>query len=146
LSSYVATSREVDTLPLIRHALTEGKDVLVPVVKTHSQLVFSSIKDPDKELAPGRFSILEPKEEYMRIRSLNEAQLVLVPGLAWDLKGYRVGHGYGYYDRALDDLNSDPLKVGLAFDFQIVDSLPHTSRDVPVDVVVSERRVIRRHP
>ena len=102
IASYVAKSDEVRTEGIIRHSLKVGKRVLVPLTSpSSSTLVFSELHDYDNELAPGSFGVLEPKEEYIRPVPLEEANLVLVPLVAWDYRGHRLGYGKGYFDSAL---------------------------------------------
>jgi len=69
--------------------------------------------------------------------------LVIVPGIAFDKKGYRIGYGHGYYDRFLKILKKDVKKIGLAFEIQVVDEIPEEEHDVPVDIVVTEKRVLK---
>lgn len=145
IASYVEKGNEVQTRPLIRKALASGKKVLVPIVNKESRsLVFSEIKRLD-ELAPGSFDIPEPKPEYRRLTDMEATELVLVPGIAWDLDGYRVGWGKGYFDIVLKRLPDKSVAAGLAYDLQVVDRVPRAQFDLPVDMVVTETRVARSH-
>jgi len=75
-----------------------------------------------------------------------DIDLVIVPGVVFDKSGHRIGYGHGYYDRFLDNLekiNKNAVKVGLAYDFQIADKVPIEKHDVPVDKIVTEKRIIR---
>ncbi len=123
-----------------------GKKVLVPVVdKESEQLVLSDLRDFDLELEPGTFGILEPKPSYRRIVPLAEVDLVLVPGLAFDVKGHRLGRGKGYYDKLLREisLNRRDVKfVGLAHSFQVLGEIPHERHDISVHKIVTEGGVI----
>ena len=91
------------------------------------------------DLQKGTFGILEPKPEAMNLVAPDELDLVLVPGIAFDKRGYRLGYGGGFYDAFLAQTKS--VKVGLAFDFQIVDLLPTREEDERVDLIVSEKTV-----
>jgi 5-formyltetrahydrofolate cyclo-ligase len=146
LATYVGKKGEVNTLPLINLALKAGKKVVVPIVDDkNNELLFSQLRDPS-ELVLGHFSILEPRKEYLRIRSLTDADIIFVPGLAWDEKGYRIGHGLGFFDKALSVSTSEhTVTVGLAFEFQMLDTIPHTCLDVPVDLIITEERIIIRN-
>jgi 5-formyltetrahydrofolate cyclo-ligase len=73
---------------------------------------------------------------------LEEAQVVLVPGTAWDQRGYRIGYGGGFYDRTINSLHGYLLKVGLSYEFQIVNRIPTTAYDRSVDKIVTENRTI----
>lgn len=142
IACYVATKGEVQTESIIKGAMGRGAKVIVPVVLDGSRLLFSELKDYDDELAPSTFGILEPKPEFFRPVPLERADLVLVPVVAWDEKGRRLGHGRGYFDRAL----SGPLegeKMGLALEAQRVEEIPAEAHDVPLDAIVTDRRVLR---
>ena len=146
IACYVNKDTEVDTRVLIRTALGQGKRVLVPVVKKGDvELFFSEIKDLGKELAPGTFGILEPKPEFVRPVSLDEVDVILVPGIVWDREGYRLGWGRGYFDRAIKKRPQHVRSAGLAFNLQLISRVPRDQFDVPVDMVVTESRVIRCH-
>ncbi len=142
VASYVDKDSEVRTRPLIRKALTSRKRVLVPIVdKENRDLLYSEIKGLD-ELGPGAYEIPEPKPRFRKIRELESAGIVVVPGIAWDLDGYRLGWGKGYFDTVLKRLPDKSVSVGLAFDLQIVDRVPRAQFDLPVDIIVTESRVV----
>ena len=148
IAFYVAkqASREVETEEIIKESLTAGKRVLVPIVdKAAGKIFFSELQDYDSELAPGAFDILEPKPSCRRLVPATESDLMIVPALVFDLQGHRLGYGGGYYDRLLRELASIKPSlpfVGLAYELQVVDKLPKTSRDVPVNILVTEKRVL----
>lgn len=128
----------------MRNALDREKRVLVPVVKKGEvDLFFSEIKDLGKELAPGTFDILEPKPEFVRPVDLDAVDVIFVPGIAWDKDGYRLGWGRGYFDRVMKRLPTHVRSIGLAFNLQLINRVPRDQFDVPVDMVVTESRVIR---
>jgi 5-formyltetrahydrofolate cyclo-ligase len=149
VSFYVAKpdSGEVETEPMIRASLRMGKRVLVPIVdKRTKMLILSELRDYDLELAPGAFNVLEPKPSYRRPVPAYKCDLIVVPGIAFDLQGYRLGYGGGYYDRLLRKVASLRLGVpfvGLAYELQVVDRLPRTRHDVAVHILVTEGRVYR---
>lgn len=139
---YIATKNEVQTENVIRDAIKLGKRVLVPIVEMDRTLVMSRLFDYDKELEPGAFGILEPKSTCRRIVPISEAELIIVPGVVFDLDGNRLGYGGGYYDRFLSSAKTNTRFVGLAYECQVVDKLPHGLGDVPVHKIVTECRVI----
>lgn len=134
---YVSFNNEVYTHDMIREAL-KNKLVIVPKV-THKEIEPSVIMDLNNLLPSGKFGILEPIE-VMKIPYKN-IDLVLVPGIIFDKEGYRIGYGFGYYDKFLKKV-SKAIKIGLAFDFQIIDTVPREMHDVPMDLIVTEERVI----
>jgi 5-formyltetrahydrofolate cyclo-ligase len=147
LISYCAKGDEVQTRPIIEGALAAGKRVAVVVTHVATRtLTFSEIKSYEGELAPGPFGILEPRRAFLRPVELSQAGLILVPLVAWDVTGGRLGYGMGYFDRALagDDSERLPIKVGLALESQRVQKIiPRSWHDVPLDVIVTEERIVR---
>src|SRR5882672_12157059 len=146
IACYVSKDSEVDTRPLIRSALDQEKRGIIPVVKKGDiELFFSEIKDLGSELAPGTFGILEPKPENVHPVSLDTVDVIFVPGIVWDREGYRLGWGRGYFDRVIKNLPPHLRSAGLAFNMQLISRVPRDQFDVPVDLVVTESRVIRCH-
>lgn len=142
---YVAIKKncEVETEQMIKDSLKMGKRILVPIADTTNKiLIFSELRDYDKELEIGSFGILEPKREYRRIINPKEIDMIVVPGYAFDTRGYRFGYGFGYYDRFLTLLKKDIPKVGLVFEFQIVNTISNQQHDIPVDKIITEEKVI----
>lgn len=135
---------EVNTIPLIKTALEEGKKVILPITDTsRGELIFSQLKDFEEELTEGTYGILEPKDEYIRPVDPEEFDFVLMPGMVFDKKGYRIGYGGGYYDKFLGCLSELPHLVAVAFDLQVIDGqVPYEDHDIPVDLIVTEERVI----
>ena len=140
LMFYITTSGEVDTKPLLLEALREGREVVVPYIdrKTDS-LVSVQIHDPETDLRPGTYGILEPRRKLVCPFDLNRLDLVLVPGVAFDRRGHRLGRGKGYYDRFLKTLPPHVKCFGLAFDFQVLDFIPVDENDMKVDRVITNR-------
>jgi len=145
VSFYVAKGNEVQTEQMIKDSIKMGKRVLVPITdRISGRLVFSELRDCDAELEPGAFGILEPKTECRRIVPTTETKLIVVPGVVFDKHGHRLGYGKGYYDRALREISSAKANVpfvGLAYGFQILDSIPHGYNDVKVHMIVTEKRI-----
>ncbi|MFQ5998946.1 MAG: 5-formyltetrahydrofolate cyclo-ligase [Candidatus Bathyarchaeia archaeon] len=143
LATYVSKGSEVETRGIISKALADGKRVLIPLtLMAQGALVFSVLHHLE-DLAPGPFGILEPKPDFVQLVNLEEAQLVLVPGLAWDIRGYRLGYGGGYFDKALAGLSGNITLVGLSFELQLISKIPSETHDKPVHILVTEERVIR---
>ncbi len=143
LASYVSTKDEVQTDEVISASLRLGKKVLVPLVdQSRTKLLFSELRDLS-ELGEGHYGIREPRSEFLRIVPLGEADLILVPLVAWDERGFRIGHGKGYFDMALGPLKKGIPTIGLAFETQRVDRVPNEEFDVPLRSIVTEQRVLR---
>lgn len=141
---YVGHRSEVQTDWLISQLLAAGSTVFVPWCADHELQLFR-LQSLD-ELQPGAFGIPEPSSESKadsdRIGQADELDVVLVPGIAFDRAGYRLGQGKGYYDRLLSQISEACLLVGLAFDMQLVERVPVESHDVALDLIVTESQVI----
>jgi len=130
---------EVRTKPLIEHALSENKNVMVPVYHGVNQLPSHSMINNLDSLEMTQFGIEQPTEESVILAELTNAGIILVPCLAVDKSGNRIGMGGGFYDRILSRLSA--TKIVLAFDFQFIDSLPAEEHDIKVNLIVTENGV-----
>lgn len=139
IQTYVALRHEVDTQALIPRLLQQGKRVAVPRVESGQELQQYFIQD-FFELQIGAFGILEPRPDPSQCVAAESFDLVLVPGLAFDRAGHRLGAGKGYYDRFLAGIKAP--KIALAFAFQIVGQVPIEPHDQRVDMIVTENEVI----
>lgn len=138
--TYVASKdNEVDTNPLIAKLLGEGREVAVPLVVSDETMRWIRINSLEK-LKPGRFGILEPQEDRTEIEPGSESSACVVPGIAFDVIGHRIGYGKGFFDRFLAVYSG--LTFGLAYDFQVFASLPFDAHDHSVGTVVTERRLL----
>ncbi len=141
---YVSFGSEVETTGMIAHALSRGKRVTVPKMdSTSKQLILSELKDPVRELSPGPKGIPEPKPEAFRPIEINKMDLFVVPGVAFDEGGNRLGQGAGYYDRLLTGISGRIPIVGLAFELQLIKEIPVGEHDVKVNWIVTEKRTIK---
>lgn len=140
---FVSFGSEVNTRPMIIDALQMGKQVIVPLTeKKERRLLLSRLEDFEKDLQPGVFGILEPHAESFRPVSPEDVDLVLVPGLVFGLNGYRIGYGGGYYDRFLENIPVEVPRIGLCYEGQVVEEVPHGNHDFPVNKIVTEERVV----
>lgn len=144
VSSYVGVGSEAPTVPLLEAGLAEGALVAVPW-REGPELRLARILSLD-ELAPAGFGLLEPPQSIRRdpARRVDPSapELYLVPGVAFDAAGGRLGHGRGFYDRLLREAGPGPLRVGLCFECQLVTEVPMTEKDERMDGIVTEARVI----
>jgi 5-formyltetrahydrofolate cyclo-ligase len=132
IGAYYATRSEVRTSLIVVQAKKLKKKVALP--RTEGDVIkFYEMTD---KLAVGRFEIMEP----LPVSPVSEIDLLVVPGVAFDRKGYRVGYGKGYYDRFLS--KSRAFSIGLAYDLQIVDTLPHGAHDQKLDALATESGII----
>jgi 5-formyltetrahydrofolate cyclo-ligase len=135
---YAAVDNEVATDLIFTDARRAGREVYYPRVDpVFKSIALVAVRDL-RELTPGAFGIPEPPAgDAIGVERL-EAALICLPGLAFTLSGARLGRGGGYYDRLLDRIAGQATTVGLAYSFQVLDSLPQTPRDRRVDYVVTE--------
>ncbi|MFZ5753176.1 MAG: 5-formyltetrahydrofolate cyclo-ligase [Bacillota bacterium] len=137
---YLAYNKELDTSAIMQTAWQQKKKIVVPVCQPRDRsLLLSELLDFN-ELAPGTWGILEPKAEFLRPVPVQNIDLLIIPCVAFDREGYRLGYGGGYFDRFLPAIRSDCTKVGLAYDFQLLDELPREPHDTAVDIIITESR------
>jgi len=130
---------EVDSAPIFDAARREGRQTLLPRMIPGEALEFVPFGDFE-ELAPGRYGVKEPAVA-IPARALRDDTLLLVPGVAFDRSGGRLGRGAGYYDRALSGLvrsGASPFVIGVGFRIQIIDQVPMGPRDAFLDGVVTD--------
>lgn len=136
LLCYVSKPIEVDTIPLIQRALADGKQVACPrCVEGTRQMEFYRIHSLD-DLEKCTFGVLEPKVPGCEKLTDFTGSLCIVPALMYDLKGYRLGYGGGYYDRFLSGY--DGYKIGITYRRNILRFLHYGRYDIPVDMIVTE--------
>lgn len=140
IMTYVSFDREPDTIQIIRDALGKAKTVCIPYVdwkgKSMSPVQIFSIDDID-------FSKRVPQPLNQSFIDIRDLDLVIVPGIAFDINCNRLGRGKGFYDRFLSSCKA--FKIGLAFDMQVLDRIVVESGDIPVDMVITETKILRRH-
>lgn len=140
---YVSFNNEAGTIEIIKELLIKKeKNVLVPYVDTDKMIQISKIGSFD-DLEPKTFGILEPKKNKIKNFDIDKLDLVIVPGIVFDKNGHRIGYGYGYYDKFLGKLNKNAVKIGLCYDFQLIDKIPEEKHDVPMDILITEKIVIK---
>jgi 5-formyltetrahydrofolate cyclo-ligase len=138
---YAPAHNETDTELILSSAFYAGKRVLYPAVCGH-QMVFRPVERIEM-LQKGAFGILEPCPIGVEHQA-DEADLIIVPGVAFDLTGHRLGYGKGFYDRFLHHPGRKAHLVGLCHDFQLIDdAIPVDVHDIPMEIVVSDARIIR---
>jgi len=133
--AYYPLPDEVDIRPLLDEWIAEGKSVFLPKVTGDDTMELRRYTGRD-DLQEGAFHIMEPAD-VSKEPSLCNIDVILVPGVAFDAAGHRLGRGRGYYDRFLSSLRTVPSElIGVCFDFQKVDEVPFDQFDIPVDEVI----------
>jgi 5-formyltetrahydrofolate cyclo-ligase len=141
---YLDFRNEVGTGDLVTRAMADEKSVAVPVTDTAKRLLTPSLilNFPD-DLHPGPWGIPEPKPGAVRPLDPENLDLVIVPGVAFDTAGYRIGYGGGFYDRFLSRTVKGTIFIGLAFELQIRPHVFPGPYDIPVHIVLTEDRSIK---
>lgn len=143
---YVDCRSEVRTGPLVDAALAAGRRMAVPYC-VDGQLQLFELRSTD-ELAAGMYGIREPREDLRALLDrrigVEHIDALVVPGVAFDRRGARLGQGMGYYDKLLPGRRADAFTIGLAYECQVFHKLPTAPHDIAVDCVVTEAEVYRR--
>lgn len=134
---YASLPGEVDTFAMIRRAIELNKNICLPVVvKNQKEMIPIRIKTL-ADLENGTYGIQQPRHDSSLEIPFKDIDAVIVPGLAFDKSNNRLGRGAGYYDRFLTHISSHTATIGLAFDFQLTDSLPIEEHDIPLSHVIT---------
>jgi 5-formyltetrahydrofolate cyclo-ligase len=140
---YVHNNGEVQTGNILRRTYDYGKIVVLPAFNTENfGMTLLKVDNLDKDLQEGPRGILEPDETRCKVVPIERIDIAIIPAIALDEKGGRVGSGEGYYDRLIPRLAITTRKVALALEQQIVPQVPIESHDKHVDIIITEDRVI----
>ncbi len=144
---FMSLEKEVQTWDMICQSFQNGKKIHLPItVKNSPDLKIVRIRDTNIDFVSGAYGIKEPGSDSYDFVDPHEIDLIVVPGLAFDNQGGRLGFGKGYYDRLFASGNPKTLRFGVALDFQVVASLPQSKDDLPVHSIVTEKRVLFCNP
>lgn len=136
---YLNFRDEVKTTPLAEEILKNGKRLVIPYCETRTtQIIPCEIQDLAKDVGLSSFGIREPLADFFRPVAPTKIDLALVPGLAFDYQGNRIGFGKGYYDRFLPQLRADVCVIGVAFACQVFERIPAESHDYKMSLLVTE--------
>lgn len=136
--AYLAFKNEVLVSKVIEKCREQKKEIAIPGFSDERKLV--ALKHHG-DFIEGPYGIRQPLFSPQKVVPVSEIKLVIVPGVAFDMKGNRLGWGKGYYDRLLE--SSKAIKVGFAYEFQVVNELPTDTHDVKMDYIITEGRVIK---
>ena len=141
---YVHFRSEVQTILAIEHLLAQGKTVSVPLtLKDQQQIIAVAITDPDSQLIPGYYGILEPTPTVVAAATVNPADIdtVIIPGSVFDTSGGRLGYGGGFYDRFLALDAPQASRVALAYNLQLITKVPVQPHDQCMDYIITEQQI-----
>lgn len=133
---YMSTPIEVDTKRIIENAWADGKRVAVPRCIPDTRLMEFHYIESFSDVAPGMFGVLEPREELPIVTDF-EGCLMIVPAMQFDINGYRLGYGKGYYDRYMSRFQG--VSAGLCYIEELRRHMYHGRYDKPVDIIVTDR-------
>jgi 5-formyltetrahydrofolate cyclo-ligase len=140
---YINSNCEVNSLNIIERCLNYKKIVILPAfVSTKYEMKLMKIDNLDTDLTLGSSNILEPDPNQCNIVPIECIDIAIIPGIAFDEKGGRIGSGDGYYDRLIPKLPITTRKVALTFEDQIVPQIQMESHDRHVDIIITEKRII----
>jgi 5-formyltetrahydrofolate cyclo-ligase len=138
VAAYHSIGSEVRTSRILNAVLQMNKRLALPKVIDETRIIFAEVKDLNNDLQVGMYNIMEPKEHCLQVENID---LILVPGIAWDEHGHRVGYGQGYYDRYLAKINT--FSIGLGYEFQVFEEIQYGKNDFRVNMLVTDKRIIR---
>jgi 5-formyltetrahydrofolate cyclo-ligase len=140
---YVNSNLEVQTKSIIQKTYSYNKIVVLPAFDPESfSMKLMKVDSSERELIPGPRGVLEPDVSKCKVVPMDRIDIAIIPGLAFDEKGGRIGSGTGYYDRLIPRLAITTRKVALAFEEQLVVQIPMESHDKHVDIIITDKRII----
>jgi|TARA_B110000263_G_scaffold133834_1_gene116254 5-formyltetrahydrofolate cyclo-ligase len=140
---FLSTAHEVKTEEIILKAFRLGKDVLVPLLNPQEGDMQVVRISRDTRFAIGKYGVREPSLETREVVSSACIDFVIAPGLAFDIFGNRIGYGGGHYDKLFKNISNDVTRVAVGYDFQIIESVPHSDFDESVHFIVTETKTLR---
>lgn len=139
---YVSFKNEVSTQLIMSHLLSRKKPLFVPYTNISNCSITPALISSLNDLSVGNYGILEPSINQVKQSYSEIIDLVITPGIAFDLSGNRIGFGKGYYDSFLSKLNKKIPAIALAYDFQIKNKIPFEPHDITMDYIVSPTKII----
>ncbi len=140
---YVSRDLEVPTDGVIKKSYAYNKIVVLPAFNPENfKMTLMKVDSAEQELISGPRGILEPDASKCKVVPMDRIDIAIIPGLAFDEKGGRIGSGTGYYDRLIPRLAITTRKVALTFEDQILPQIPMESHDKHVDIIITDKRII----
>jgi len=140
---YLSFNKEVNTFPLAAWCLDNGKSVIAPYcIQSTKQIIPFKINNLTNDLTKSTFGIMEPKHNLLEKANIEDIDLIIVPGVAFDEHCNRIGFGAGYYDRFLPRKTKNTPTIGIAYDYQLINTIPQGVYDVPLDFIITEKRIV----
>jgi len=148
VAAYLGLGDEIATVGFARQTIQAGQRLALPRVvdvesRSRRHLVLHRVEDIERDTRPGRWGILEPVPERCATIDPAEVDFILLPGVAFDTAGGRLGYGAGFYDRLLGSIRTDCLRVAAAFSIQIVPQVPLEPHDQRYHLLITEQHLLR---
>ncbi len=142
--AYLDYRNEVMTRDFIKRCIDDAKTIALPKVVPGAgrELKFYEIHNISEDTHLGYKGIPEPKADALKAVKPSDIDFAVIPGVAFDWERHRIGYGAGYYDRFLLKLRKDCFKIGVAFSLQILNTIPYDEYDIPMDMVITESKII----
>lgn len=139
---YMDFKNEVNTKEFIKSMFAEGKNVIIPYTDMENVVVIPiQIRDMD-DLVLSKYGYLEPSKDMLKNPyNIEDIDLIIVPGVVFDKKRNRIGFGKGYYDKLLINRRKDVKAIALAYEFQILDTIPSEKHDIKMDKIITETNI-----
>ncbi len=139
---YADFRNEIRTHGIMQHLLSNKKKLIVPLTQKENIDILPIQIQSLNDLTPGHFGLSEPNAKINQPFDSELLDLILIPGIVFDLSGNRIGFGKGYYDHFLSHLKNEIPYVALAYDFQVLDVIPHEKHDIQMDHILTPTRII----
>ena len=141
---YMNINSEVMTSEMVKNAVKDGKNIVLPYLgKEKSCIRTALIRSLEQDLVKGAYGIMEPDPGLCKTVPASKIDMAVIPAVAYDISCRRIGYGGGYYDRWLKKIPRS-ARVGVAFDSQVISAIPQCKNDIKVNLVVTEKRLIRQ--
>lgn len=139
---YIGFGSEINTADYINDFLNMGKRIFIPRTNIEEKTMEAVEIQSLDNLVKDKYGILEPSEDIEAVEKV-ELDLIILPGVVFDVNGGRIGYGGGYYDKYLQNLDESIPKVALCYDFQVINKVPMEEHDIKADCIITEKRVIK---
>ena len=140
--TYISFGSEVDTIKLINYSFSNNKEVYVPKINKQTKDMIALKIHNFNNMSVDKWGIIEPKS-VDKTNIGTDFDLIIMPGIAFDKQGNRVGYGGGYYDKYISKLNNTSNLLALAYDFQMIQDIESESHDIKVDFILTNKGFIK---
>jgi 5-formyltetrahydrofolate cyclo-ligase len=140
---YFPFRSELDTLPIIKRAIKDGKKIILPKV-SGKNLNLYFVNNCAKQLEKGKYGIMEPVSSKCDPADISDIDLAIIPGVCFDHNFNRLGYGGGYYDKLLHLLPAKVKKIAICFELQVINNVPVFDHDIKVDEIITESNIYTR--